>query len=307
MPSNWIGRILLTDQTELTIGENKVHDLIPCNQGAGVVVDKGLHPVLWEKLGGGTGDEHWDSTKLLIYCNGGNGSDLIYGKSDVGYFGGVTRYDDPVAGLHVKPGDYVKDNSIGSASLLRTREACINLDSSTGSTGTWQQDLKGVITDVSDLNKSYSDFPTDGSLFLRNSNKHLVLSLGSIKGVGAYDLGPRPSGWNVHTLCRHADDTLSYYLNGEWVVNIPRTPLEGANLSPKGPVQIAGTNMGYSKNTLVKWIRNTTVARYVAGEDFLVQDKYNPFETTPSVIPEVPDMVAPTGSPHPYRIIADKT
>ncbi len=50
MSDNWINRRLLTNETEILDSKgNKIHDLIPCNQGAGVPVDKDTHPVLWGK------------------------------------------------------------------------------------------------------------------------------------------------------------------------------------------------------------------------------------------------------------------
>lgn len=51
MPDNWIGHIRLTNETEIVNSQGeKIHDLIPCDQGAGVEVDKDMYPVLWEKL-----------------------------------------------------------------------------------------------------------------------------------------------------------------------------------------------------------------------------------------------------------------
>ncbi len=54
MPNNWIGRIYLTDETELLDADGaKIHDLIPCDQGASVPVNTGTHPVLASKLTSG--------------------------------------------------------------------------------------------------------------------------------------------------------------------------------------------------------------------------------------------------------------
>lgn len=51
MPNNWIARPLLTSQTEIATSTGvKLHDLIPCDQGAGVLVDPQTHPVLYSKL-----------------------------------------------------------------------------------------------------------------------------------------------------------------------------------------------------------------------------------------------------------------
>ena len=56
MVDNWIGRILLTGEDEVSVGGEKVHDIIELNEVGGVVVpvDKVTHPVLWSKLGGVT-------------------------------------------------------------------------------------------------------------------------------------------------------------------------------------------------------------------------------------------------------------
>lgn len=55
MPNNWINRRYLTNQSQIIDNEGvKIHDLLPLNQGDNVLVDPTTHPVLHEKLGGGT-------------------------------------------------------------------------------------------------------------------------------------------------------------------------------------------------------------------------------------------------------------
>jgi len=55
MPNNWINRRYLTAETEIINDEGeKIHDLLPLNQGDSVLVDPLIHPVLHRKLGGGT-------------------------------------------------------------------------------------------------------------------------------------------------------------------------------------------------------------------------------------------------------------
>ncbi len=51
MPDSWIGTIRLTNETEI-LDDNgvKIHDYISCDQGVGVVVNSNTHPVLAGKL-----------------------------------------------------------------------------------------------------------------------------------------------------------------------------------------------------------------------------------------------------------------
>ncbi len=51
MSDTWIGWIRQTDEPFLGDGTGtKLLDYIPCNQGAGVLVDQGTHPKLWQIL-----------------------------------------------------------------------------------------------------------------------------------------------------------------------------------------------------------------------------------------------------------------
>ena len=52
MVDNWIGTILLTGETKVSVGGEKVHDLIELNEvGETIVpVDEVTHPVLYDKL-----------------------------------------------------------------------------------------------------------------------------------------------------------------------------------------------------------------------------------------------------------------
>ena len=52
MPDNWIGRILLTGETEVSIAGEKVHDLIKLNEAGGAIVpvDEENYPVLYDKV-----------------------------------------------------------------------------------------------------------------------------------------------------------------------------------------------------------------------------------------------------------------
>ena len=58
MPDNWIGTSILTDEEDITIDGVKAHDLLEQNDFGGdlIEVNGELHPVLFEKLGGATGD-----------------------------------------------------------------------------------------------------------------------------------------------------------------------------------------------------------------------------------------------------------
>jgi len=51
MPNAWVESYHQTNETEVLDNSGaKIHDLISCEQGAGIEVDKELHPVLWDRL-----------------------------------------------------------------------------------------------------------------------------------------------------------------------------------------------------------------------------------------------------------------
>ena len=66
MPNEWINSYRQTNEIEVLDSNGiKMHDYISCEQGAGVPVDKELHPELWSKLGG-TDSCAYDVTDVSI-------------------------------------------------------------------------------------------------------------------------------------------------------------------------------------------------------------------------------------------------
>ena len=308
MLDNWIGNIKLTGETEILDNDGtKIHDLIPCNQGAGVLVDVEVYPVLWDKLGGTEGDALWDSIKGLHQFNlfsrditadrrewfteGGPNLTAVYSSA-----GDLpkTYLNSPIHGEYIKVvGDATTDgffqlnyygSIFGSLTADFTFERMLRVNIGTGILNIFR---------LPNTNGQYAvalKLLANGTVQLLYDNTILGTSIESIN-----------YGATNHFCVQRviANNSLEVYLNGVKVIE--------AAVTLYSATCVLDLNWGsYYGSTYIDvefyGERFTSGLRYT--ENYSVADV--PYATQ-AIIPEVPDMTAPAGSPHPYKIIADKT
>ena len=287
MPDNWIGNIKLTGETEILDNDGtKIHDLIPCKQGAGVPVDKEVYPLLYSKLpeGGlaystqfsGIGgpediaespEHYWE----VIQGDGSNGYLKQYDKSWIAT--GVTL---PCESANYARGLTYADGYLWVYDFAKN---LIKVNTETGAnTLEFSSTMPGQAYGVVKI----------GDLWLLGDGSFNRAYVYDMTGTYLYDIPVKQGTTAVKYFAEYAGQLVVKTGGFLYFMDIA-TGDEISRLEVS--LQTARQERGLASLDGRLSLRDTNADIYT-------------YEPTP---PSVPNMTAPTGSPHPYKIIADKT
>ena len=291
MPTNWIGNIKLTGETEILDNDGtKLHDLIPCNQGAGVLVDKELYPVLASKLPKVLVGEGALLTSSASWATGlATAGDTIWvidrsNKLAIAYdLGGVPAPDRNISLSNV-PLPY---------KAFCTESALWILDDSSGTSGTYYEyGFNGAYVGSHFISGGRAISGTwDGTHFWLY---HQYINNGTLR---QYD-----SNW-VHTGVSH---TFSFTAGESSAIANDFTSTEYILITDSGGANVfkvdklTGTEIATAVNYSAFDMASSVDKLYMLGGSNTPVKQWG-------ASANVPNMAAPAGSPHPYKIIADKT
>ena len=268
MPNNWIGRILLTGETEVSVGGEKVHDLIELNEVGGELsyVQSEVHPVLYDKI---RGVEVYAAHRMAqCYRGGVNWEADLYNKAtdrrsfSEFYDAGVnldfhqSQYGNPVSG------------SSGTDAFL---------DSDVSKLG-----VKMSLYTYS-KNRSGHNFVAKAGLQFIDATDTVVLEVLQVGNNNSYST----------TILQ--PDVDPFYITGSLGATIVFD--KDTDKVKVNGVEVA-SNIQFFSITKVKILCYTTSTSSPYTDTAIAWIKVS--------LPEFPNMTRPVGSPHPYKIIADK-
>ena len=313
MPDNWIGTILLTGETEVSVGGEKVHDLISCDQEAVVEVDKALYPVLWDKLGGTDGDpmsdlvfahvilteDKYDPTLKRFACTGSGDRDYVSKNinstgvfTDNGLWGENYVMQVSTSSSHVYNGPIVSGLNLGADLTFEVAYSIFGAHSNQYQRGTLLLGFEG------------SYYPPEGDKYI----KHIAIWLNSTRNSLLVSVGTKrymtvtvPSVGNFFVSLTVLTTGVAYlHINGEVVAEVVDWNwgnVVSTNHRLGGGSNVDHKNVGFSMMRITEGIRYPQ-ASYTIPTEQPVGEGYSPY---------LPNMTRPVGSPHPYKIIADKS
>ena len=297
MPDNWIGHIKLTSETEVLDAKGeKIHGLIPCDQGADVEVDKALYPVLWDKLGGLDEDPYWSDVVFLNKMeqwsgntiNGEVGGDLTssYLVQEVGKFGSAVS-----AGTHVA---FSSSVSIFGAGIASTFDCWLKITNNKAG-GT----LGGTTMLVGHMTGNYTGWNTHNFAIICESGNMRNIRFRFNNGTVEFPYTLQNlNEWYYISVSKDELDNYYIHVNGTMIHTFNDSSIQAISQV----MRLGSINMFPQWVHLDDYRVTYGSARY-GSEDY----------TVPTASAGVnrggilPNMTAPTGSPHPYKIIADKT
>ena len=290
MPDNWIGRILLTGESEVIIAGEKVHDLIPCDQGAGVPVDELTYPVLYSKLSSPLNIGLTLKDPMPLYylnaelkddadvVEGSNGELVIDNDSSSNgtfttiEYGNVLSYD---LTPHV---DVSKGFTMWCNVRMEANEACdFTLWDSNGNGSADIIMCFLAVTNYNSvfyaINPSGSSATSDDTYWVNGSDNAIVMG---------YD--PETNKGFIYTIISGVvKSTIEVTPPSAWARDAVRLSI-GDSIFSSYAGEVKVSNLGFANSALSQ----EEVLSYL-------------YESN------LPNMTRPAGSPYPYKVIADKS
>lgn len=301
MPDNWIGRIYITDEVEVTIigTDEKIHDLISCAQGTGVTVDQELHPILWDKLGGPTGDISWDDVQWVT--NSGTGNNLKTPGGDpasvVTNGSGTLEYN-----AHFDAQVLHTNDTTGGASIAITQAYTISIDVTQECFIVYQSG-DGILFGFSNIQDSH---PAGIWACVKDGNFAIAYHLATETGLRYLTSAvPVPVNSLLHVVLEVdiSGDTWDLYVDGS--LTVTSTIVQDSTVTAVPVLGNHYTSIQRDSAVFVGGGHRITIDNLRYGGSF-TPPTY-PLSTGDYTEPEIPDMLTLSGSPWPYKIIADAT